>query len=215
MKKAIRLLCIAVLCALIFSFAVYAVWDFFMPIKKTLIDEGNNFKVYRYVDNDAWYKYEIYNSDGKLVRGPDGIDGQHRITQTDKLLAIHVGSETAGFDHYYDIRHDRFLERYFSPIQLNDLLLYVAQSNNGLVLVLQKIYDEGVFYCEYALDLSPVTAAPAPVEPAPVTPGPTPITYEDKTALVDASFINEHQIEVTYLSGSDYSETTAIIDLPA
>lgn len=163
-----------------------------------MMDSGKNFKVFDISsNNNPEYRYEIYDNHGNIVKSEIAFRVEPKITYSaDRtLLSIQIGGGTGVFlTQYYDILKDLFSEIYDSPFAVkNRKVAYMELSNGNLELVVRDIFDKSEYYKGFKLNFSPV-ANPA-------------------DAIINAKFLGESTLEVTYLSGEKYDSTTVALQL--
>jgi hypothetical protein len=162
-----------------------------------LLESGENFKVYDItVDRQLEYRYEIYNNDGILVKNERVWPFPSIATICDNtILSITRGVGTGTFQtQYYDIERDLFSEIFEMPFAAeHGMVVYADIVGGGFILVVRDIFDASNFYKEFELDFSP-TAIPANV-------------------VYHVEFLDSKRLLLTYLSGVEHDERTAILNL--
>lgn len=119
--------------------------------EKRLIDSGDYFKLY---DDTLSETYEIYNSQGELVR-TETTDDLISITMlNESILDISIGKGTGITQHtYYDAEQNIFSTE-FSYVICTDgeLIAYIGLSEDGAdnkSLIVQNIFNKEVYYKEF------------------------------------------------------------------
>ena len=163
-----------------------------------VISSGKNFKVYDITkDGQSEYRYEVYNKNGKTVKDETVQRVNPTITyiSNNTLLSISIGTGTGTcLAQYYDVNRDLFSEVFESPaLAAYGNVVYMTFSDGLFRLVIRDIYDESKYHEEFELDISPV-ANPA-------------------DALINAEFLDEDVLLISYLSGAGYDEQTTILQL--
>lgn len=117
------------------------------------------------------------------------------ISRIDKnILQKRYGAGNAICYQFYDTEKNSV-----SPIYENidavdyGKIVYMTISDGMNKLIVTDLFDDEKYYREYERDFSP-TAIPS-------------------DALKSANFISENKIEICYLKGNDYIETSEVIDL--
>jgi hypothetical protein len=163
-----------------------------------VVSHGKNFKVYNITkDGQLEYRYEITDNSGRIVKTETVLRVSPDIFYLDDetILCIKTGAG-AGlfFTQYYDTNLSMFSKIYTSPILAqHGMVVYMQSSEQTLQLVVRDIFDKTEYYKEFELDFSP-TANPA-------------------DSLLRAEFLDDHTLEVSYLSGKDCHTQTATLNL--
>lgn len=158
-----------------------------------LIDSGKYHKVYAIEKGDLpKYRYEIYNKSGKVVKTEKTVAYPNIQKVSDNLLSISTGAGSfVGQGQYYDIEADNFSELFESLLATSgNLVVYVKTPN---VLVIRDIFDKTKYFKEVTLDLAEA-AVPTAV-------------------ISKIEFVEDGKLKVTYLSGEEYIEKTATIEI--
>ena len=162
-----------------------------------IIDSSENFSVFGFTwDNQPAYRYEVYNKNGAVVIN-ETVRSQPHIEYIfeNTLLSIIRGVGTNAFlCQYYDIDRDLFSEIFHSPtVADHGNVVYMTISEGNLKLVVRDIFDESKFYKEFGLDFSP-TAVPS-------------------NALINADYLDETSLTITYFSGENYEIKSTTLSL--
>jgi hypothetical protein len=167
-------------------------------LNSDVISSGENFAVYDITkDNQPEYRYEIYNQKGKTVESITVWKAQPVIRYLDNstILSIRTGVGTGTSQHrYYDFRRDIFSEVFESvKLEKNGTIAFMIWDDGGIKLVIRDIFDESIFYREFEFDFSPVA--------------------NSADALLQIDFLDENAVKILYLSGVDYEEAVAVLQL--
>lgn len=161
-------------------------------LEKNVIDYGKHYKVYDVTQNDeAKYTYEIYNESGKIVKKEDVEKNCPKLKYlSEALLSIELNAGTnLCLTQYYDTKTDKFSEIFQTPFAIHDnKVVYMKDSET---LIVRDAFDKLKYNKEFRLDFSS-SAVPA-------------------TLITKVKFIDDNELEVTYLSGEDYNEITEIL----
>ena len=142
-------------------------------------------------DESRIYEYTIFDAKGKIVEK----SRVERVLPTilyisDNIIAICFhGGTYANLCKYYNIDRNIFSDEFWNPFLVADgQIVYldgIAQQ-----LIVQDIFDTGVFYKEFPIDMI-FTGPPESIE------------------LID----NGRRLMMTYMRLSDYEDETAVFDL--
>lgn len=119
--------------------------------ERRLIDSGDYFKLY---DNTLSEIYEIYNSQGELVRTETTDDPISITMLNESVLDISIGKGTGITQHtYYDTEQNVFSDE-FSYVICTDgeLVAYIGLSEDGAdnkSLIVQNIFNKEIYYKEF------------------------------------------------------------------
>ncbi len=119
--------------------------------EKRLIDSGDYFKLY---DNTLSEIYEIYNSQGELVRTETTDDPISITMLNESVLDISIGKGTGITQHtYYDAERNVFSDE-FSYVICTDgeLVAYIGLSEdkvNNKTLIVEDIFNKEIYYKEF------------------------------------------------------------------
>jgi hypothetical protein len=163
-----------------------------------LIESGDNFKVYDITkNNQPEYRYEIYNNNGVVVKNETAWRTYPHITTLfgDTALSITQAVGTGTFlTQYYDIGRDLFSEIFETPFTAeHGMVVYVDISEGDFKLIVRDIFDISEFYKEFEMDFSPVANSP--------------------DAVRHVEFLDRNTLQVSYLSGVEYSEKMVTLRL--
>ena len=175
----------------------YESLDPFDPYHK-LVEDNKNYKVY--TDKSGFnYFYNVYNNNGECV--DIGFNGGRGVNFEiiDDILSVRMGFGTYAFVcRYYDLSTNRISRFYTTPLEIGGeyIAYFTGKTENDkdeIILVIQNIFDERVYYKEVKRDFPPA-----------VLMGYSP-----------TQFINNNmQLQITYYIDSDTEEVkTEIIDL--
>ena len=119
--------------------------------ERRLIDSGDYFKLY---DNTLSEIYEIYNSQGELVRTETTDDTISITMLNESVLDISIGKGTGITQHtYYDAELNVFSDE-FSYVICTDgeLVAYIGLSEdkvNNKTLIVEDIFNKEIYYKEF------------------------------------------------------------------
>lgn len=119
--------------------------------ERRLIDSGDYFKLY---DDTLSETYEIYNSQGELVRTETTDDPISITMLNESILDISICKGTGITQHtYYDAEQNTFSTK-FSYVICTDgeLIAYIGLSEDGAdnkSLIVQNIFNKEVYYKEF------------------------------------------------------------------
>lgn len=119
--------------------------------ERRLIDSGDYFKLY---DNTLSEIYEIYNSQGELVRTETTDDPISITMLNESVLDISIGKGTGITQHtYYDAERNVFSGE-FSYVICTDgeLVAYIGLSEdkvNNKTLIVEDIFNKEIYYKEF------------------------------------------------------------------
>lgn len=119
--------------------------------ERRLIDSGDYFKLY---DDTLSETYEIYNSQGELVRTETTDDPISITMLNETILDISIGKGTGIIQHtYYDAERNAFSDE-FSYVICTDgeLVAYIGLSEDGAdnkSLIVQNIFNKEIYYKEF------------------------------------------------------------------
>lgn len=126
-----------------------------------LSEENKNYKVY--TDESGFnYYYDIYNNNGKLIDTGFHTKGIG-IEVIGDILNIRKGAGTYVFTcKYYDLSTNRVSRDYATPLEIGgEYIAYFTTKTEGnkdeIVLIVQNIFDERLYYKEIKRDFSDET----------------------------------------------------------
>ncbi|MCL2563353.1 MAG: hypothetical protein FWE08_04885 [Oscillospiraceae bacterium] len=163
---------------------------------ETIIENGSN---YRIIETDEYsvLRYEIFNNNGEIIRSGTGQRIPSFRSISEDVLEVSVGAGTGTQTvQFYSAKNDIFSEVFDTPIVItNELIGLVRWSDDGVLnLVVRDIFDTENYYSEFWLkDFSSVA---------------NPIN-----ALIQVEYLGMGRVEITYLSGKNFVETTTILTL--
>ena len=145
-------------------------------------------------DGNSEYSYVIYNNKKEIM---DSFSSYKivEISRIDKnILQKRYGAGNAICYQFYDTEKNLVSPIYYNIDAVDyGKIVYMTISDEVNKLIVTDLFDDEKYYREYERDFSP-TAIPS-------------------DALKSANFISENKIEICYLKGNDYSETSEVIDL--
>lgn len=165
-------------------------------LKQTqIIDSGKYYRIYK--ENDNQVHYEIYNPEGKIALSKK-TDRPIEINMIgDDIIDIGIGMGTGITIHkYYNANENIFSQDFTNVLSDSDkLIAYIdVPKENPLEnrkVIVQNIFDKGLFYKEFQLDFSNVD-----------------------TPVIEAKFSKDGtSLQLTYLSGEDQTQISETLDL--
>lgn len=165
-------------------------------LKQTqIIDSGKYYRIYK--ENDNQVRYEIYNPEGKIALSKK-TDRPIEINMIgDDIIDIGIGMGTGITIHkYYNANENIFSQDFTNVLSDSDkLIAYIdVPKENPLEnrkVIVQNIFDKGLFYKEFQLDFSNVD-----------------------TPVIEAKFSKDGtSLQLTYLSGEDQTQISETLDL--
>lgn len=165
-------------------------------LKQTqIIDSGKYYRIYK--ENDNQVRYEIYNPEGKIALSKK-TDRPIEINMIgDNIIDIGIGMGTGITIHkYYNANENIFSQDFTNVLSDSDkLIAYIdVPKENPLEnrkVIVQNIFDKGLFYKEFQLDFSNVD-----------------------TPVIEAKFSKDGtSLQLTYLSGEDQTQISETLDL--
>ncbi len=166
----------------------YELWDTYLITHSMITQQPD--KTYSYEITD--YKGRILDYEYNLTREP-----KRQKVSTDIVgISVQMGTGlSTNFATYFDLENSKISETFHYVLAAKDGYVVCADYRNGAhIIIVQDIFDKEQYYKEYKLEnVSPVTA----------------------DFVVDGYFNTKGNINITYLSGEDYTETNyTIIMLP-
>ena len=159
---------------------------------KEIIEEGNNYRILE--NSQSEYFCEVIDNSGKIFAKEKVSSLPKFKKMNDNILEMNFGSGNAVYCQYFDVENKLISEVFGASSAVGyGKIAYMDFLNNQLVLIVQNIFDKNVFYKEFHFDFPPI-AVPA-------------------NAVLNAKFLNENTLQITYLKGDDYEETTENIKL--
>lgn len=159
-----------------------------------ITQEDEHYKIAT-LNNDRFTKYHfwIFNNNGEVMyedtlgKKPDFTNPQNNI------LRLHIGGGIVTQYQFYDISESLVSPFYSNPSLIeNEKIVYMTFEDGKIKLIVSDLVDKSKFYKEYERDFSP-----------------TETPYSD---LRSAKFVDSNNLQVTYLTGSNYKEVTETID---
>lgn len=140
------------------------------------------------------YELTIYNSLGTIVLSEVYPEepGISWVTENIMEIAISVGSP-ARYVYYVDLEEDRVSDVYFNPILVGDE--YVAYMEDGKLILSDIFYtrQQDLLYMAIVRNFTE--------------------TADPVSAIIGIELIDSENIELTYLTGNDYTVITEIISI--
>jgi len=148
---------------------------------------------------DKTYSYEITDYKGKILDCEDNLtrEPKRQKVSTDVVgISVQTGTGlSTNYAKYYDLENSKISETFYYVLAAEDGYVVCADyRDDEHYIVVQDIFDKEQYYQEYKLEnVSPVAA----------------------DFVVDGYFNTKGNINITYLSGEDYTETNyTIVILP-
>lgn len=175
-------------CGSIKNISRYELWDSYLVTHSMITQQAD--KTYSYKITD--YKDKILEYEDNLTREP-----KRQKVSTDVVgICIQAGTGlSTNYAKYYDLENSKISETFYYVLAAKDDYVVCADYRDGEhYIVVQDIFDKEQYYKEYNLEnVSPVAA----------------------DFVVDGYFNTKGNINITYLSGEDYTETNyTIVILP-
>lgn len=119
--------------------------------ERRLIDSGDYFKLY---DDTLSETYEIYNSQGELVRTETTDDPISITMLNETILDISIGKGTGITQHtYYNAEQNVFSDEFSYVICADgELVAYIGVSEDRVdnkTLIVQNIFNKKIYYKEF------------------------------------------------------------------
>ena len=175
-------------CGSIKNISRYELWDSYLITHSMITQQAN--KKYSYEITD--YKGKILDYEENLTREP-----KRQIVNTDVVgISVQTGTGlSTNYAKYYDLENGKISKTFYYVLAAEDGYVVYADYRDGEhYIVVQDIFDKEQYYKEYKLEnVSPVAA----------------------DFVVDGYFNTKGNVNITYLSGDDYTETNyTIVILP-
>ena len=152
------------------------------------IEESEYYKI---TQTNNMYSYTIYGKDKRIVKNIEQINGQPRIIMVeDNVIQISIQAGTGiatQSTYFYHIENDVFSESFTAVFDYYDGVIIYALYNK---IVVRSVFDEKVYkeFTDFSAPFSPVA-----------------FPFENIVFTNDG-----HSIEVTYLSGNDYTKVAEV-----
>ena len=162
------------------------------------IESGDNYEIYdisKYAQ--PFYQYFVFDNKHEIMDFGVLEQSYPKFKSRDGILEIHIGCGSGVWQcRYYDV-NKRLVSVWFNQPSTfcSNLVVYAEprweDGNRTNFIVVRDIFHDDAYYREFERPLK--TSVP----------------------IVDAVFINNSQLRVTYLTGSDYdyNEVTEVLDL--
>ena len=148
---------------------------------------------------DKTYSYEITDYKGRILDYEDNLtrEPKRQIVNTDVVgISVQTGTGlSTNYAQYYDLENSEISKTFYYVLAAEDDYVVCADYRDGEhYIVVQDIFDKEQYYQEYKLEnVSPVAT----------------------DFVVDGYFDTKGNVNITYLSGDDYTETNyTIVILP-
>jgi len=175
-------------CGSIKNISRYDLWDTYLISHSMITQQA-----------DKTYSYEITDYKGKILDCEDNLTREpKRQKVSSDVIGISVQTGTGlstNYAKYYDLENSKISETFYYVLAAKDDYVVRADYRDGEhYIVVQDIFDKEQYYQEYTLEnVSPVAA----------------------DFVVDGYFNTKGNVNITYLSGDDYTETNyTIVILP-
>lgn len=166
----------------------YELWDFYLTVHSTITKETSTTYSYEITD----YTGEILDYQYNLPKLP-----KHQIVDIDVIgMCVQAGTGlSTNYAKYYDLKNGLISENFNHVLAAKDDYVVYANFKDGEhFIIVQDIFNKNQYYKEYKLEnVSPVAA----------------------DFVIEGYFNQKGNINITYLSGEDYTETNyTIVMLP-
>ena len=147
---------------------------------------------------DFTYSYEVTSYDGQVLASVDHMPREpHKHYVSPDVIGISIQAGTGlitNYATYFDLENGRVSETFYYVLTAKGDYVVCGDYNDGEpIIIVQNIFDKELYYKEYKLEnVSPVASDFA----------------------LDASFDTDGNINITYLSGDDYTKTNYSIIMP-
>ena len=148
---------------------------------------------------DKTYSYEITDYKGRILDYEDNLtrEPKRQKVSTDVVgISVQTGTGlSTNYATYFDLENSKISETFYYVLTAKDgYVVYGDYRDGEHFIVVQDIFDKEQYYKEYKLEnVSPVAA----------------------DFVVDGYFNTKGNVNITYLSGDDYTETNyTIVILP-
>lgn len=175
-------------CGSIKNISRYDLWDSYLITHSMITQQA-----------DKTFSYEITDYKGKILDYEDNLlrEPKRQKVSTDVVgICIQAGTGlSTNYAKYYDLENSKISETFHFVLAAEDDYVVCADYRDGEhYIVVQDIFDKEQYYREYKLEnVSPVAA----------------------DFVVDGYFNSKGNVNITYLSGENYTETNyTIVILP-
>lgn len=155
-------------------------WDVNLTTHSSITHNKNNTYSYKVTD----YKDRILDYEDNLTREPKRL-----CVNTDVVgISIQAGTGlSTNYAKFFNLESSKISETFYYVIDAkDDYVVYADYRNGEHIIIVQDIFDKEQYYKEYKLEnVSPVTA----------------------DFIVKGGFNKKGNINITYLSGNEYTET--------
>lgn len=167
-------------CGSIKSINRYELWDSYLVTHSMITQE-----------KDKTYSYEITDYKGKILDYENNLRPQpERLCVDTDVVGISVQAGTGlstNYAKFYDLETGEISKIFYYVIDVeDDCVVYADYRDGEYFIIVEDIFDKEQYYREYRLEnVSPVAA----------------------DFVVSGGFNRKGNINITYLSGDDYTET--------
>lgn len=174
-------------CGSIKNVSRYELWDTYLISHSIITQQGN-----------GTYSYEIISYDGQVLTGVDGLlrEPQRHYVSTDVIgISIQEGTGLSTNQvTYFDLENSKVSQTFkYVLTAKDDYVVCVDYRDGEHIIIVRNIFDKELYYKEYKLEnVSTVVA----------------------DAVIDGYFNTKGNINITYLSGDDFTETNYTIVMP-
>lgn len=175
-------------CGSIKNISRYDLWDSYFITHSMITQQA-----------EKTYSYEITDYKGRILAYEDNLtrEPKRQKVSTDVVgISVQTGTGlSANYATYFDLENSKISETFYYVLAAKDDYVVRADYRDGEhYIVVQDIFDKEQYYQEYKLEnVSPVAA----------------------DFVVDGYFNTKGNVNITYLSGDDYTETNyTIVILP-
>ena len=168
-----------------------------------IIESGRNYQIERLVNiSDSQpesysYRCLVFDNAGNVMQAEE-IKGQklprYDYIDDNTLRMRYVAGNVTGHQ-YFDVEKGLISQLYTNPqLVENGKIVYMTRNENyEIVLVVSDLFDSSKYFRAFERDFSPIA-----------------VPYY---ALHEAEFIDENNLKVTYITGTDYRRVTEVINL--
>lgn len=173
-------------CGSIKNISRYDLWDSYLIFHSMITQQADKTYSYEIID----YKGTVLDYEDNLTREPK----QQKVSEDVVGICIQAGTGlSTNYATYYDLENSKISETFYHVLTAKDGYVVCADYRDGeYYIVVQDIFDKEHYYQEYKLEnVSPVAA----------------------DFVVDAYFNTDGNVNITYLSGEDYTKTNYTIEI--
>jgi len=165
-----------------------------------VLEYGSHFRVLQtsFLPNPLYYRFDIYNSSGEIVKSETIWRVQPRISYlNENILIISISPGTnVRLVQFYSMEEDVFSDIFESPFLLTDeIIAYISRDDDGIYeLIIRDIFDMAVYYMEFSFEDFTFTGSPF-------------------NAVIDIEYVGDGYVNVTYWSTAEHTEKNISLQL--